>query len=303
MEQSWTVQDMPDLAGRVAVVTGASSGIGYETARGLAERGAHVILACRDDARAQVAMSRIGSSVRMDRVQRMHLDLGSLRSIRTFVDSFGSEHSDLHLLVNNAGVMLVPYGSTEDGFERHMGVNYLGHFALTGLLLDRLLSTPGSRIVSVSSLAHGAGRIDPYDLMGEKRRYSAFAAYARSKLAILLFTQELARRLPVGGPLAVAAHPGGAATDLGRRMTERPIYGFLLPVLEWLSQSPAQASRSILRAATDQGAVGAAYYGPGRLFGMWGRPVVARLSRRAFDRSLAERLWDVSEKLTGVSFL
>jgi len=204
-------------------------------------------------------------------------------------------------LINNAGVMLVPYCTTEDGFERHFGVNHLGHFALTGRLIDRLLATNRSRIVTVGSVAHGIGWIDSDDLMFEgARRYHALRAYADSKLAGLLFTYELQRRLAGSDTMAVSAHPGGAATNLGRRMKGRRWYRAVLPLLEWLSQSAAEAARPILRAATDPDVVGGECFGPSGLLGMRGHPIVVKTARRSYDAHEAERLWEISEELTGV---
>jgi len=299
----WANSCIPGQVGRTVVVTGSSSGIGFETAKTLAQKGAQVVLACRDSARARGAVARIRSETESARAEAMQLDLASLRSIHSFASAFNAKYKRLDLLVNNAGVMLVPAGRTEDGFERHMGINHLGHFTLTGLILDRLLAAPEGRIVMVSSLAQRLGRIEMGDPMGEERRYSAFAAYARSKLANLLFAYELQRRLRGSRAIVVAAHPGIVATDLGRRMSERSVYRFCLPLFEWLSQSPAQGARAVLRAATDPCAAGGAYYGPGGLFEMWGDPVIVPSGQAAQDPELASKLWEVSEALTGVSFL
>jgi NAD(P)-dependent dehydrogenase (short-subunit alcohol dehydrogenase family) len=301
---NWTPKDIPDLSGRVAIVTGANSGMGLEIARELARKNASVVLACRDNDRGSAASGSIRSGIPEARVKVAPLDLASLASVRRFADVFRGRHDRLDVLVNNAGVLLAPYGTTEDGFELHFGINHLGHFALTGLLMDRLLATRASRIVTVSSRGHATGRIDFANLTGEDdRRYSAARAYGRSKLANLLFTYELHRRLAGTDTTAVAAHPGGAATDLGRRMGDRRFYRAILPVLEWLSQSAAEGARPILRAATDPDAEGGEYYGPGGFLGMRGRPVVVRSHRRSYDEDVARRLWAVSEELTGVRYL
>lgn len=305
MNRTWTPNDIPDLSGRVAIVTGANSGMGLEVSRELARKNAAVVLACRDDDRGRAASESIRSGVPGARVEVMALDLASLASVRRFAEAFREGHQQLDVLINNAGVLLAPYDTTEDGFERHFGINHLGHFALTGLLMDRLLATSASRIVTVSSRGHGMGRIDFTNLMYEDGKgYSAMRAYARSKLANLLFAYELQRRL-VGADtitIAVAAHPGGAATDLGRRMGDRRFYRAILPLLEWLSQSAAAGARPILRAATDPDVAGGQYYGPSGFLGMRGAPVVVRSHPRSHDLVVARRLWDVSEELTGVRF-
>jgi len=303
MSRNWTPNDLPDLSGSVAVVTGASSGMGWEVSRALARKNATVVLACRDEDRGRAASGSIRSGNPEARVEVMALDLASLASVRRFAEAFRADHDRLDLLVNNAGVLLAPYDTTEDGFERHFGTNHLGHFALTGLLIDRLVATSASRIVTVGSRGHGMGRIDFANLMYEEGKgYSAMRAYARSKMANLLFTYELQRRLVGTDTIAVAAHPGGAATDLGRRMRDRRCYRAILPLLEWLSQSAAEGARPILRAATDPNVTGGQYYGPDGLLGMRGDPVLVRSHPRSYDRDLARRLWEVSEELTGVRF-
>lgn len=303
MTAGWTTNDMPDLSGTVAIVTGANSGIGFAALRELTRKRATIVLACRSRDRGRAAIETIRAEIPEARLEVMGLDLASLSSIRAFADAFRARYERLDLLINNAGVMLCPYGVTQDGFESHFGINHLGHFALTGLLLDRLLATRPSRVVTVSSLAHARGQLDAEDLMAQRgTRYAPGAAYARSKLANLLFARELHRRLGDSGTVSVAAHPGGAATGLGRRMTDRVGYRRILPVLEWLSQSAAEGARAILRAATDPNAVGGQCYGPSGLFGMRGHPAVVRSSRLSHDEDLARRLWDVSEELTGVRY-
>jgi len=303
MIRKWTPNVIPDLSGIVAIVTGANSGMGWEVSRALAWKNAAVVLACRDEDRGRAASESIRSGIPKARVEVVALDLASLASVRRFAEAFLDSHDRLDVLVNNAGVLLAPYDTTEDGFERHFGINHLGHFALTGLLMDRLLATSASRIVVVSSRGHGMGRIDFANLTFEGGKgYSAARAYARSKLANLLFTYELQRRLVGADTIAVAAHPGGAATDLGRRMRDRRCYRAILPLLEWLSQSAAEGARPILRAATDPDAAGGQYFGPGGLLGMRGAPVVVRSHPRSHDSVVARRLWDVSEELTGVRF-
>jgi NAD(P)-dependent dehydrogenase (short-subunit alcohol dehydrogenase family) len=301
--ERWEVDDIPDLTGRVAIVTGANSGIGLETSRELARNGAWLVLACRDSTRGEAAARDIVTGVPGAQVEILPLDLACLDSIRRFTQAFAGHFDRLDLLVNNGGVMVAPYGKTEDGFEQHFGVNHLGHFALTGQLIELVLATPGSRVVTVTSAASRYQSLDFDNLMfAGGHGYSPFRAYARSKLANLQFTRELNRRLAGSDSIAVAAHPGGAATGLGRRMGERPLYRAILPVLAWMSQSAAGAARSVLRAATDPDAVGGQLYGPGGLLGMKGAPVVMPLSSRPEDKLAARRLWEISEQLTDVHY-
>jgi len=293
----------PDLSGRVVIVTGGNSGIGLETARELARRRARVILACRCEERGETAVDSIKSTVDGAHVESLPLDLAGLSSVRRFVDAFKGRFDRLDILVNNAGAMVVPFGRTEDGFERQFGVNHLGHFALTGLLIDRLLASPGSRVVTVTSAAYRFGRLSFEDLMFDRgRSYRRFGAYAQSKLANLLFALELQRRLQGAQTTSVAAHPGGTATGLGRRATERRTYRALLPLFERLSQSTAEGARPVLRAATDPDLVGGELIAPGGRLGMRGAPAVIDAAPRGLDAIVAAQLWEISEELTGVSF-
>jgi NAD(P)-dependent dehydrogenase (short-subunit alcohol dehydrogenase family) len=329
----WTAADVPDQSGRVAVVTGASSGIGLETARVLAQRGATVVLACRDLAKAGRAAGQIrdGASLAAGRahagaslagagrgrarppggrnlapdVRVVHLDLASLASVRTAASEIRAACPRLDLLINNAGVMDVPYQRTEDGFELTFATNHLGHFALTGLLLDRLCAAPGSRIVTVSSRGHDSGAMNFGDLQGE-RRYRPVHAYWQSKLANLLFSYELQRRLAAAGagPIALAAHPGVVLTDLWRtssRLERAAISPRLRLLNSWIAQGVEMGALPTLRAAADPGARGGEYYGPRRRHDT-GYPVRVESSARSHDEADQRRLWDVSERLTGVSF-
>ncbi len=296
----WTAADIPDLTGRRAVVTGANRGLGLYTALELARRGAEVVLACRDPERGGAARERVAAvapdaaSVSLDR-----LDLADLSSVRSFASRRAKEPLDL--LVNNAGVMAVPRSVTADGFETQFGVNHLGHFALTGLLLPALLEGRDARVVTVSSFASWMGRIDFADLQWE-RRYSRWGAYGRAKLANLLFAKELDRR--VEGVMSLAAHPGYAATNLmtsSAKLVRNPLEA----TAYWIGSrtvalSGASGALSTLRAATDPAARGGQVYGP-RLV-MRGSPAIGRLSSRGDDRALARRLWEVSAELTGVDY-
>ncbi|MFE1307777.1 oxidoreductase [Streptomyces sp. NPDC058755] len=300
----WTVTDIPDQTGRLAVVTGANSGLGHVTARELARKGARVVLACRSEARGRDAGERIVAEVPGAEVEVERLDLGDLASVRDFADRVPYERIDL--LVNNAGVMASPYGTTADGFETQFGVNHLGHFALTGLLLPALLATPGARVVTVSSMMHALANIDIRDLNSE-RRYRRWIAYARSKTANLLFTHELAWRLTRqhAGLVAAAAHPGYAATNLqtagpraeGRRGAERA-----MEIGNRIFAQPAEAGAlPTLYAATAPGVRPDAFFGPS--FANWrGAPAPSWRAPWTLNDEVASMLWDASVQLTGVEF-
>ncbi len=299
MGDHWSAGDVPSQAGRTAVVTGGNSGIGFEAARVLAARGATVVLACRDAGRAKDAAARITAASPDAAVAVVRLDLASLASVREAAAEIRSGHERLDLLINNAGVMVPPYGTTADGFELQFGINHLGHFALTGLLLDRLLPVPGSRVVTVASLAHRAGQIN-FDDLQSARRYRRQAAYAQSKLANLLFTYELQRRLAAAGAgtAALAAHPGWARTELNRHGPAWVQAGARLPP----SQGAAAGALPTLRAATDPAAAGGEYYGPSGPFELRGAPRRVSSTRRSHDERAQQRLWQESAQLTGVTY-
>ncbi len=303
----WTEARVGDQSGRIALVTGANSGIGWETARVLASNGAHVVVACRSADRGHDAVRRIQGSVPSGSVEFLRLDLADLASVREAAAAFSRRHDRLDLLINNAGLMATPQQRTAQNFEMQFGVNHLGHFALTGLLLPRMLRTPDSRIVTVSSTAHVPGRIRFDDLNWESE-YRPWAAYSQSKLANLLFTFELQRRLESssGGSAALASHPGVSNTNLGHENAGGFLSSLLYisrPLMErYLSQSSAMGALPTLRAAVDPEARGGEYYGPGGLSGQTGHPVRVRSSGRSKDRGVAERLWRESEDLTGVKY-
>ncbi len=303
----WTAADVPDQSGRVAVVTGASSGLGFETAKVLAARGAHVVLACRDLGKAGRTADNIRADNRRASLQVVRLDLASQASVREAAEEIRSTCPQLDLLINNAGVMEVPsYQRTEDGFELMLATNHLGHFALTGLVLDRMLATPGSRIVSVSSIAHRRGTIHFDDLQLE-RSFDAEVAYPQSKLANLLFTYELQRRLAADGAptVALAAHPGLARTDLwiGSSLLERVLISSRLRMLTFaVIQSAEVGALPTLRAAVDPAAQGGEYYGPSGRWEFTGDPGRVSSNERSHDRADQDRLWELSEQLTGVSY-
>jgi len=299
MNAKWTSDDVPGQHGRLAVVTGANTGLGFETAQVLAARGASVVLAVRDAEKGKAAAARIAGTAPGANVTVQPLDLTSLDSIRAAAAELRARHPRIDLLINNAGVMFPPKQTTDDGFELQLGTNHLGHFALTGLLLEQMLPVPGSRVVTVSSLAHRIrARINFDDLHGE-RSYRRVAAYSQSKLANLMFTYELQHRLSgAGTTIAVAAHPGLAGTELTRNSP--PIAAFFYARV--ISQKAAMGALPALRAATDPGVLGGQYYGPGRLFGARGYPKLAQPSRQSRDTAIQRRLWTVSEELTRVTF-
>jgi NAD(P)-dependent dehydrogenase (short-subunit alcohol dehydrogenase family) len=307
MATRWTAGDVPDQSGRTAVVTGASGGLGLETARVLAARGATVVLACRDTAKAGWAAGQIRAQAGRASVRVVPLDLAVLASVREAAEEIRAASVHLDLLINNAGVMAIPREVTEDGFERTLATNHLGHFALTGLLLGRMLGTPGSRVVTVSSNGHrmGDGVMHFEDLQLE-HGYKPWPAYYRSKLANLLFTYELQRRLTGAGAatMALAAHPGNARTDLWRhsRLDQALYRPGLSPLTFWFAQSAHMGALATLRAATDPAAAGGEYYGPPGRQQFTGHPVRVESSAQSHDEADAARLWAISEELTGVSY-
>ena len=303
----WTAADIPDLAGRTAVVTGANSGLGFHTAGQLALHGAQVVLACRDTGKGADAARRIRARAPRAALEVVALDLADLASVRRFAQEYRAGHSGLDILVNNAGVMAIPQRRTADGFEMQFGTNHLGHFALTGLLLPALLARPGARVVNVSSSVALIGRINFDDLQGE-RRYNPWIAYAQSKLASLLFTFELNRRAHAQGLdlIAVAAHPGYASTNLqgvAPRMTGNGLQARLNALGNALIAQPAgRGALPSLYAATTPDVHGGDYFGPDGFLGIRGYPTRAKAPRQAHDEGAARRLWEVSEELTGVRY-
>jgi NAD(P)-dependent dehydrogenase (short-subunit alcohol dehydrogenase family) len=302
----WTDAQVPSLAGRSVVVTGATSGIGMEAARVLAGRGANVILACRDTARAEHTAARIRVDGGPATVRVVHLDLASLASVRAAAAEIGARCRRLDLLINNAGLVSRTQQRTEDGFELTFAVNHLGHFALTGLLLDRLLAAPEARIVTVSSISHRQGTMR-FDDLNFARDYDGDQAYWQAKLANLLFTYELQARLSAAGSgtSALAAHPGLARTQFWRATSplERILVSpWLRPAAFWAVQDSKRGALPTLRAATDPAARGGEYYGPGGYHEFTGYPVRVRSSERSHDVAAQHRLWEISEQLTGVAF-
>lgn len=305
----WTENDVPDQSGRIALVTGANSGLGFHVSRVLAHQGARVLMACRNPVKGREALARVRRAVPAAEVELLDLDLAALASVRTAADETRRRVERIDLLFNNAGVMAVPRQETVDGFETQLATNHLGHFALTGLLLPQLLAAPRARVVSTSSSAHRMGRMAFGDLMGE-RRYNRWRAYGQSKLANLLFTFELQRRFAASRvPLqAMAAHPGYAATNLQSGLVRGvplvgPVVGAAFGLLnKAVAQSDREGALPLLMAGTWAQAEGGDYFGPQGRFGARGAPGWTGTSDAARDEAAQRRLWTVSEELTGVTY-
>jgi len=303
MAEKWTVDHIPDLSGKVVIITGANSGLGFESAKVLAQKGANVVLACRNLHKAQKARNLIQEAVPDALIEIILIDLGDLSSIRKFTEKFMGRYQRLDILINNAGLMTGQYQKTKDGFEKHLGTNHLGHFALTGLLFDYHHKTQNSRIVTVSSLTHGLAKMDFTNLLYEGGvGYKPMAAYGRLKLANMLFTFELQRRLTRIGSstIAVAAHPGISTTNMAPYIHFSKI---VLPVAKKVLQNPRKGAYSGLRAATDPFAQGDTYFGPRGFMGISGAPVIVNPSSSSRNEDHARKLWEVSERLSGVCFL
>lgn len=301
MSSHWTAADIGDLSGRTALVTGANAGLGLEIALAFAAHRARVLLGCRNAAKAAAAVELIRSRTPDADVAVVALDLASLASVRAAADAVRSTETRLDILANNAGLMALDPSRTEDGFEMQFGVNHLGHFALTADLWPLLATTPGARVVNMSSSGHRAGRLDVGDPMFDRRAYRRWPAYFQSKLANILFTTGMDRRLRALGAdaMALAAHPGGSRTDLGTEGAS--VTNKMLRLSTLATQSAAAGALPLLRAATDPDAQGGQYYGP--RWGMWGRAVLESPTRRARDEASADALWALSERLTGRTFL
>jgi NAD(P)-dependent dehydrogenase (short-subunit alcohol dehydrogenase family) len=304
MSAKWTAADVPDQSGRVAIITGSNTGIGYGAAAVLAEKGAHVVLAVRNLDKGNDAVSRIKAASPNAVVAVQELDLTSLDNIRKAADALRAAYPRIDLLINNAGVMYTDKGITRDGFESQFGTNHLGHFALTGRLLDNMLGVEGSRVVTVSSVGHRIMAKIHFDDLQSERSYNRVAAYGQSKLANLMFTYELARRLKAKGAptIALAAHPGAADTDLLRNMPGgiRQVSQFFWSA--FIAQNADMGAEPTLRAATDPAAQNAAYYGPGGVGEQKGHPKVVESSSQSHNEDIQRRLWTVSEELTGVTY-
>ena len=297
----WTTADIPDQTGRTAVITGANTGLGYEIATALAAKGAHVVLAVRNVQKGKEAARRIEQANPGASVAVQELDLTSLDSVRAAADELKSRYDSIDLLINNAGVMFTPKETTKDGFELQFGTNHLGHFAFTNLLLDRVLAAPGSRVVTVSSLNHRTARHGiRFDDLQSENSYSRVGAYGEAKLANLLFTYELQRRLQGTNTIAVAAHPGGSNTELMRNL---PVaIRWMNMLMKPIFQGADMGALPALRAATDPGVLGGQYYGPDGFAEQRGYPKVVASSAASHDVDAQRRLWTVSGELTNVVF-
>ena len=304
---TWTVADMPHQGGRTAIVTGGNGGLGLETALALAGAGAHVVMASRNRAKSEAAVERIRAVHPGASLEIVPCDLSSQRSTKAAAAEIRDRHQRIDLLIANAGVMAIPRRITDDGWEMQLATNHLGHWTLAALLLDRMLDVAGSRVISVTSEFHKAGRIDFDDLHGE-RRYNRWRAYGQSKLANVLFANELSRRLLAGRheTIAGAAHPGYAATELqsvAPKMGGHKLTAWVINLGNRLvAQTAAMGALPTLYAATAPGMVSGMLIGPDGMFDMRGYPEVVVPSKRAQDPTVARRLWRVSEELTGVSF-
>lgn len=302
---NWTLDEIPDLSKKKIIVTGGNTGLGYETARELVKRNAEVIIACRNLTKGNEAVKKIKEEVKGAKLNVLLLDLADLASVRKFAEDYSKNYDALDVLINNAGIMMVPFSLTKDGFESQLGVNHFGHYALSGLLLEVLKRTPGSRVVNVSSLAHNSGKIDFSNLnFNNGRNYKSMKAYGASKLANLLFTYELQRFFKDNNinTIAVAAHPGISETDLVRYVEKRFLFMFFRPFFKLFGQSAVKGAMPQLRAATDIHVKGSEYYGPSGWREFTGAPVLVKSNVSSHNINMAKKLWEISENLTGVKF-
>lgn len=302
--EKWTTENIPDLTGEVIIVTGGNSGLGYESVKAFAEKGAEVILATRSIEKGEAAKKMIG--VVKGKIVVMQLDLMDFASIKSFAANFSKKYNRLDVLLNNAGIMTTPYFLTKDGLEAQNGTNHFGHFALTGQLFELIKNTSGSRIVNVSSMAHKQGNMDFDNLLFEKGKgYSAIKSYGRSKLSNLLFTYELQRKLESAGigSIAVAAHPGVSNTNLARFLEEKLIFKILKPMMMPFMQSQDMGALPQIRASVDPLVKGGEFYGPDGFREMKGFPVVVQSNAASHNQEDAKKLWEISEKITEISFL
>jgi NAD(P)-dependent dehydrogenase (short-subunit alcohol dehydrogenase family) len=302
---NWTIDNIPDLKGKTVIVTGGNSGLGLEAVKAIALKGAYVIMACRSVSKGEQAKEQILKFHPKADIKVMEIDLTNLNSIKSFVVKFKQNHTKLDILLNNAGIMMVPYSLTKDGFESQIGTNHLGHFALTGLLLDLLKSTPKSRVVNVSSMAHKSGIMD-FDnfLYDNGKDYSPMKAYSRSKLSNLLFTYELQRFFEQNkiDCQAIAAHPGVSDTNLFNHAAPKWVMNLLRPLFIFMIQAANMGVLPELRAAVDPNAKGGQYYGPNGKREVKGYPIVVQSNAVSYDAEIAHKLWEVSEKLTSVHY-
>lgn len=302
--KNWTFKDVPDLTGKTIIVTGGNSGLGYEAVKVFSRKNADVVLASRNIERGETAKETIIAEFPNAKIKVMKLDLGDLSSVHEFAYSFKNDSKKLDVLLNNAGIMWCPYNKTKDGLESQMGVNHFGHYALTGLLLERLKYTENARVVNVSSLGHRRGVMNFDNLLFEKGGYDPRKAYYNSKLANLLFTYELQRKFEEKGLniIFAAAHPGGSATNLARHVEKRFSFRLLKPLFLLLAQSAAKGALPQIRASVDSKVKGGEYYGPHGFNEMGGYPILVESIPASHSQEDAMKLWEISEKLTGVKY-
>lgn len=301
---NFNLEEIPHQKGKIAIITGANTGLGFETAIELARKKIKIIMACRNINKAELAKEEILKYIPEAQLDIMEIDLSKLNSVRKFANSFLAKYDRLDLLINNAGVMMPPYQQTEDGLELQMAANYYGHFLLTGLLIDIITKTKNSRIISLSSIAHRNASINFKDMQSEQK-YSKFGAYGQSKLACLVFSKELQRRLEANqktNSISVAAHPGASNTELARHLPKLASI-LLTPFLFLITHSPKNAAKPTILASLRNNVDGGDYYGPQGFMEMNGSPGLAKAESQAYDVLTAKRLWEESEKLTDIQFL
>ena len=298
----WTTENIPDLTGKVIIVTGGNSGLGYEAVKALAQKGAEVILTSRSVEKGETAKREMDTV--KGKIVVMQLDLQDFNSIEKFAQNFKKLYNRLDVLLNNAGIMTTPYFKTKDGLEAQIGTNHFGHFKLTGHLLEVIVKTPNSRVVNVSSAAHKQGKMDFENLMFENGGYSPIKAYGRSKLSNLLFTYELQRFFEANkiDSIAVAAHPGVSRTNLDRYIKGKLWFKLLFPVFKSFTQDQVQGTLPEIRASVDPEVKGSEYYGPDGKREMKGFPVKVKSNEASHNVADAKKLWSISEKITKVKF-
>lgn len=303
MSEHWNEEQIKDLTGKVVFVTGGNSGLGFESCKVFAKKNATVLLGARNVTKGNDAIKKIREEVPHAQVQLIEIDLASKKSIKKASDEIHQEFDQLDILMNNAGVMVTPYGKTEYGVEQQQGINHFSHFYLTYLLFDLIKKTGGSRIINISSLAHTAGKMDFSDLLFEKK-YSKIKAYGRSKLENLLFTLGLKHKIEQSGLdiIVAVAHPGGSRTNLGREMNSNLIYKMVSPLSGFFTQSAYQGALPQIRAAVDDTVKSGDFYGPRGWFGLKGKPVLVKAKKDAYDLDLAEKLWKYSEEVMDITF-
>ncbi|MDD4969415.1 MAG: oxidoreductase [Paludibacter sp.] len=304
-KRNWTLKDVPDLTGKTIIVTGANTGLGYESVKVFAQNGANVVMACRSVEKGETARKQLVRLFPSSIIQVMHLDLADLQSIHNFAATFRESHAHLDVLLNNAAVKMVPYSQTKDGFESQMGINHLGHFALTGVLLDVLKKSPKSRVVNVSSLSHKQGTLDFGNLTFENGKdFTPMKAYGRSKLANLLFTYELQRFFDSKGIdcMAVAAHPGISKTNNSNGDESNLLMKVYKLSVSYIIQQANMGAMPEIRASVDPDVQPGNYYGPGGVLELSGHPVLVQPKRAALDVESAYKLWEASERLTAITY-